>query len=43
LERHADRKERSGVDLLIYGVGAHIYKGIQVKALSKRYPVPLGK
>src|SRR5713101_8109702 len=32
-----------GVDILIYGVNAHIYKGIQVKALSKRYPVPLGK
>jgi hypothetical protein len=31
-----------GVDLLIYGVNAHIYKGIQVKALSKRSPVPLG-
>jgi hypothetical protein len=32
-----------GVDILIYGVNAHIYKGIQVKALSKRSPVPLGK
>jgi hypothetical protein len=32
-----------GVDLLVYDVRAHIYKGIQVKALSKRIPVPLGK
>ncbi len=31
-----------GVDLLAYDVSAHLYKGIQVKALSKRYPVPLG-
>ena len=31
-----------GVDLLVYDVRAHIYKGIQVKALSKRIPVPLG-
>ena len=31
-----------GVDLLAYDVSAHIYKGIQVKALLKRYPVPLG-
>jgi hypothetical protein len=31
-----------GADLLAYDVGAHIYKGIQVKALSKRNPVPLG-
>jgi hypothetical protein len=31
-----------GVDLLAYDVGAHVYKGIQVKALSKRNPVPLG-
>jgi hypothetical protein len=32
-----------GVDLLAYDVGAHVYKGIQVKALSNRVPVPLGK
>jgi hypothetical protein len=32
-----------GVDLLAYDANAHIYKGIQVKALSKRIPVPLGK
>jgi hypothetical protein len=31
-----------GIDLLAYDVGAHIYKGIQVKALSRRVPVPLG-
>jgi len=31
-----------GVDLLAYDVSAHIYKGIQAKALSKRNPVPLG-
>jgi hypothetical protein len=32
-----------GVDPLIYGVSDHIYKGIQVTALSKRSPVPLGR
>jgi hypothetical protein len=32
-----------GVDLLAYDASAHIYKGIQVKALSKPNPVPLGK
>jgi hypothetical protein len=32
-----------GVDPLIYGVNAHIYNGIQVTALSKRSPVPLGR
>ena len=31
-----------GVDLLAYDVSAHIYKGIQVKALSKRDNVRLG-
>jgi hypothetical protein len=31
-----------GVDLLAYDVNAHNYQGIQVKALSKRNPVPLG-
>ena len=35
------RNARS-VDLLAYDVGAHIYNGIQVKALSRRVPVPLG-
>jgi hypothetical protein len=32
-----------GIDLLAYDVNGHIFKGIQVKALSKRAPVPLGK
>jgi hypothetical protein len=32
-----------GVDPLIYGVSDHIYKGLQVTALSKRSPVPLGR
>jgi hypothetical protein len=32
-----------GVDLLIYNVDAQVKKAIQVKALSKRSPVPLGK
>ena len=31
-----------GVDPLAYDVSANICKGIQVKALSKRNPVPLG-
>jgi hypothetical protein len=31
-----------GVDLLAYDVGAHLYKGIQVKTLSKRDNVRLG-
>jgi hypothetical protein len=31
-----------GVDLLAYDVNAHIYKGIQVKALSNRENVRLG-
>ena len=31
-----------GIDLLAYDVGAHVYKGIQVKALSKRDNVRLG-
>jgi hypothetical protein len=31
-----------GVDLLAYDVGAHIFKAVQVKALSNRNPVPLG-
>jgi hypothetical protein len=31
-----------GIDLLAYDVGAYTFKGIQVKALSKRVPVPLG-
>ena len=35
------RNARS-VDLLAYDVGAHIYNEIQVKALSRRVPVPLG-
>jgi len=30
-------------DPFIYGVNANIYKGIQVTALSKRSPVPLGR
>jgi hypothetical protein len=30
-----------GVDLLAYDVTARNFKGIQVKALSKRIPVPL--
>jgi hypothetical protein len=32
-----------GVDLLAYDVNVRRYHGIQVKALSKRSPVPLGK
>jgi hypothetical protein len=32
-----------GVDLLAYDVSASRFHGIQVKALSKRIPVPLGK
>jgi hypothetical protein len=32
-----------GVDLLAYDVNAHRYHGIQVKALSKRSPVSVGK
>jgi hypothetical protein len=32
-----------GVDLLAYDVSASRFHGIQVKALSKRNPVPLGK
>jgi hypothetical protein len=35
-------RNASGVDLLAYNAGAHVYNGIQVKALSKRSPVPLG-
>ena len=33
---------RGAYDLLAYDVNAHIYKGVQVKALSKRNPVRLG-
>lgn len=32
-----------GIDLLIYDADAQVKKAIQVKALSKRNPVPLGK
>jgi hypothetical protein len=32
-----------GVDILAYDMRAQIYLGIQVKALSKRNPVPLGR
>jgi hypothetical protein len=32
-----------GIDLLAYDTNADRYQGIQVKALSKRSPVPLGK
>jgi hypothetical protein len=33
---------RGAWDLLAYDVNAHIYKRVQVKALSKRNPVRLG-
>src|SRR5262249_25438563 len=32
-----------GVDLLAYDANAHHFLGFQIKALSKRNPVPLGK
>ena len=32
-----------GIDLLAYNTAADRYLGVQVKALSKRSPVPLGK
>ena len=32
-----------GVDLLAYDASVDVYKGTQVKALSRRIPVPLGK
>ncbi len=32
-----------GIDIIIYSKNGHAFKGIQVKSLSKRNPVPLGK
>lgn len=32
-----------GVDIIAYNRDASRFVGVQVKALSKRYPVPLGK
>lgn len=35
-------RNAKGIDLLAYDTSAEQYRGIQIKALSKRNPVPLG-
>lgn len=42
LERHADRAQRPGIDIVIYSQDATRTHTIQVKSLSRRSPVPLG-
>jgi hypothetical protein len=42
VERYAHGAECPGVDIIAYSGDASRFLGVQVKALSKRAPVPLG-
>jgi hypothetical protein len=42
MERHADSAKRAGIDIIAYTMDASHFIGVQVKALSKSNPVPLG-